>query len=112
MPDKQCPRCSSREFVKDLTKMSAKIYYFKVYCAICFEFMGQEMCDFDEKKCESAVMKFGKHKNQPLNDIPIEYLRWVKETCQPSQELAVAIGYQFVKRGAPLVLTVPHHAGN
>jgi hypothetical protein len=44
-------------------------------------------------------MPFGKHKNQPLTDIPTSYLAWAVRTCDLSPWLREALERELKRRG-------------
>jgi hypothetical protein len=44
-------------------------------------------------------LPFGRHKNQPLSEVPESYLRWCIETCKLSSGLRSAVAAELTSRG-------------
>jgi uncharacterized protein (DUF3820 family) len=55
------------------------------------------MVDFT--KPTPTVLPFGKHKGQPLADVPGDYLAWLTRTCKLSSGLRSAVAQELARRG-------------
>ena len=73
--------------------MTRNVYYYNVYCSICFEFLGMEQTSLDDTSVKEAVMPFGKYKGKLLSEVPKHYIQWVLGNCSPRKDLAAAMEY-------------------
>lgn len=46
-----------------------------------------------------ASLPFGKHKDEPLEQVPTDYLAWVVRTCKLSSGLYAAVADELKRRG-------------
>jgi hypothetical protein len=50
----------------------------------------------------TPILPFGKHKGQPLADVPGDYLRWALLTVKLSSGLRTAVADELTRRGVPV----------
>jgi hypothetical protein len=57
------------------------------------------MHDYTTPPGAASAMPFGKHKGQPLSDVPGDYLVWLLRECKLSSGLRVAVADELTRRG-------------
>jgi hypothetical protein len=55
----------------------------------------------------TPILPFGKHKGQPLADVPGDYLRWALLTVKLSSGLRTAVADELTRRGVPVPAPPP-----
>jgi uncharacterized protein (DUF3820 family) len=53
------------------------------------------------------TLPFGRHKGQPLADVPSGYLRWCLDTCKLSSGLRLALVEELQARGVEVAMPPP-----
>jgi uncharacterized protein (DUF3820 family) len=49
----------------------------------------------------ATTLPFGRHKGEPLSDVPTSYLQWAARECKLSSGLRAALALELARRGAP-----------
>ena len=49
----------------------------------------------------SSTLPFGRHRGQPIDEVPSDYLRWAAQNCKLSHPLWLAVAAELVRRGLP-----------